>query len=273
MRYFYQCAMGCHQIRIAAAMTGLVIAIATILGNDDSCAAREPDLVHNDPRRQLDAQKLVTSLINRNPIPVTIRHAPDKDVLFSQHYDWLEYNRVVKAICVLSDHGEDAWPVMVEHLVDEHYCTSLWFPCSSVDFSENETVGDICREIIMGWLWSGWRRHLTAGIDGGTAKVAFGILRNGVVPRKNKPLQEWCQQRKDKKLYELQIEMCEGAISKIPKVPDLSNEERQLIGDSILADIRSLRKSRVAVRFPGLFWGSGGCRAFTKENAHMQKGE
>ncbi len=273
MRYFYQCAMGCHQIRIAAAMTGLVIAIATLLGNNDSCAAREPDVVHSDPRRQLDAQKLVTSLINRNPIPVTIRNAPDEDVLFSQHYDWSEYNRVTKAICVLSDHGEEAWPVMVEHLTDKHYCTSLNFPCSSVDLSENKTVGDICREFILGWLGWGCGRHLTVGFGGVPAKFALGILEDGVVPRKNKPLQEWCRQRKDKKLYELQIEMCEGVISKIPQVPDLSNEERQLIGDSILADIRSLRKSRVAVRFPGLFWGSGGCRAFTKENAHMQKGE
>lgn len=254
-------------------MTGLVIAIVTLFGSDCSCAAREPDVVHSDPQRQLDAQKLVASLINRNPIPVTVRNAPDEDVLFSQHYDWAEYNRVIKAICVLSDHGEDAWPVMVEHLVDKHYCTSLNFPCSSVDLSENKTVGDICRDIILGWLWSGCRGHLTVRLGGETAKVAFGILHSGAVPRKNKALQEWCQQRKDKKLYELQIEMCEGVISKIPQVPDLSNEERQLIGDSILADIRSLRKSRVAVRFPGLFWGSGGCRAFTKENAHMQKGE
>ena len=261
-----------HLIRVTAIMASLVVFLIAFLGNDCGCTAREPDVVHSNTQRQFDAQKLVASLINRNPRPVTVSNGgPDEDVLFSQHYDWSEYNRVSKAICVLSDHGEDAWPVMVEHLVDEHYCTSLWFPCSSVDLSENETVGDICREIILGWLWSGCRGHLTVELGGETAKVAFGILQSGVVPRKNKPLQEWCRQRKDKKLYELQIEMCEGAISKISKVPDLSNEERQLIGDSILADIRSLRKSRVAVHFPGLFWGSGGCRAFTKENAHIQK--
>jgi len=218
-----------------------------------------------------DAHAAVASLENHNPRPLLIGPGPDRDAVFDERYDWSEYGRDLKVIADLADHAENAWPQMVEHLDDNRYCTTLWFPGSSVRRSVNESVGDVCRMIIKECLSTAYRRRLFIGLRGEMAKVTYGRLIGGGVPSQNDPLKVWCERRRDKVLYELQIETCEWVVSQVPNVPRLSPKDQAMIVDAIKADIESLRKAQRAVRFEGFNFHGQSIRAFSAETAQYKR--
>jgi hypothetical protein len=211
-----------------------------------------------------DSIATIRSLENRNPHPLVRvpRGGPDHIALFDKDYNWSEYERVRKAIQTLAANAEEAFPELVAHLDDGRYCTTVWFPGSSVDMEENESVGDVCRMIIANWLSAPYSRDLGAG----PPKIAYGWLIAGGVPQTGDRMKFWCEQQKGKRLYELQIETCKWVASHVRNVPELGDEDRKAIANSVQGKIDRLETTKRAIRFERFNF-----RFFSRETARFKK--
>ena len=96
--------------------------------------------------------------------------------------------------------------------------------------------------------------------------VAYGWLSIPAPAHDKKRLKAWCEKRKDKKLYELQIETCQWAIAEIPAVAELTGHERRRLTDLIQAEIDWLRRTEEPTAFHGLM---DLATAFCAKDAYM----
>lgn len=200
----------------------------------------------------VDTSTMVEALANHNPPPNLLAIIPDavppcRIPLFDAEFDWRENDRVWRAVSVLIEHAEDAWPELVKHLDDERYCITIEVSSS---FTYNWNVGDMCREIIGRNLAEAYYRNIQP-----LTMPVNAQLRRPQVARDKKMLKSWCEERNKKKLYELQIETCKWAITQLRKPENnlrgVSNLRLRTWIAAIDADIESLRESGTAVGFDG----------------------
>jgi hypothetical protein len=193
-----------------------------------------------------DAHSFVEALANRNPPPtyeVPLHSLP----IYDNKYDWSESNRVWKAIPILIRHAEEAWPELVKHIDDKRYCMTVKMFDDSIC---NWNVGNFCRDIMGRSLSEAYYRNLRP-----LTKIVYIKLRWPEIAHDPKRLKLWLKERSKKKLYELQIEMCEWAIPVVEKDdfrdPRITIKMKQDWIKAIQAEIKSLRESKKAVPFPG----------------------
>lgn len=186
-----------------------------------------------------DAKNMVEALVNHNAPPMIVNDG-DGRAVFAENYDWSEQDRIPKLIATLMDRAEEAWPELVHALDDKRYSVTFRIH----DYPSNWSVGNVCKEIISDYLARGYYFHSVADdADGRQWDVAM----MNPVPRKD--LTKWCQARKDKKLYELQIETCQWAITKIPDFfPKASEDSRRKAIVAIKAEITLLDATRKPLR-------------------------
>jgi hypothetical protein len=209
-------------------------------------------------RGAFDSGATLAAMGNKNPPPI-LSGDLHEFARFDKRYDWAEYDRVFALAKELAKHGDEAWPQMVEHLTDKRYCTTI-----TVTFSEsirhNYSVGDVCREIMAGWLAAPYERHLDIRSGEGiwneyssrALERAYVALWQPEFALDNKRLKAWCDARRGKRLHELQIDACQWAAAEVPRISQLSDKEKAGLAAAIRADAESLRKSRKAIRFGGL---------------------
>ena len=101
---------------------------------------------------------------------------------------------------------------MVEHLDDKRYCLTVRFT-DSFDAS-NYSIGDVCRTVILDCLTAGYYRHIGEHWGAIPHEIRWPVGMHG-----RGGLKAWCIARGKKRLYEIQIEVCEWVISKIPSLP------------------------------------------------------
>ncbi len=153
--------------------------------------------------------------------------------------------RAAHAFDALIQHAEGAWPEMVRHLDDGRY--SITFEAGSTSgYAYNWTVGDVCRKIIVASLTGGYLGDLSH-LD----KVSYYRLHDFVPDKKQ--LRAWCEQRSTKRLYELQIDVCQWAVAELEKggferVPASRRLEWIAAAKS---EIKRLKASKEAFRFTG----------------------
>jgi hypothetical protein len=187
---------------------------------------------------------MVEALANNNPTPVTIghRHKP----LFDENFDWNENSRARNSIPVLILNVELAWPQLVSHLGDERYCTTYKSFSGS---SYNRTVGDICREIVLRNLSNAYFETVHF-----TPKEVFLNMQTASFLRDPKILQRWCADRHERKLYELQIEMCEWAQKALAEQEEFAQVDadvRSRWSDAISDVARRLHEAKAAILWRG----------------------
>lgn len=183
-------------------------------------------------------EELINGMVSRNRPPAI----DDWHIHFPEDFDWTEGNRVLRAVRQAVDEVEELWPVLVEHLEDPRYCVS----CRIEDISYNFTVGKICRYIISNALSEAYypcrpkvKKWWIVSNRLSMPEVARGD---------GKALKAWCKQRSDKKLYELQIEMCQWAISTVAELDGVSEEDKSKSIEAIRAKIAALRESKQPVK-------------------------
>jgi hypothetical protein len=187
---------------------------------------------------QTEYKRLVLSLANKNPPPRLIGEKPDQRPVFAKDYDWVEQERVLKVIQMLLDNAEPALSELAENLSDTRYCITF-----DQDYIVNDTVGDICRIILVENLTTAYRPYIPGG-ELSAARLYFpDALRD-----KDK-MRAWIREQvsKQRPLYELQIEMCQWAINEIPGLPEVSDAEKQTAIRNIQAQIETLRMTRKPV--------------------------
>jgi hypothetical protein len=181
----------------------------------------------------MDFDQLVISIANKNAQPMIVGEPPDQKPLFQKNYNWKEHTRVLKAIQILVDHAEEAWPAMIEHLGDKRYCVTFEHDQSV----SNDSVGTVCYIILKENLAAAYMPHIPADEE------AFRKLRH---PVRFARFKDWTQEQHEmgRELYELQIEACEWAIKKMPELTNVAEEERHESIVKIQKQIDDLQKAK-----------------------------
>ncbi len=191
---------------------------------------------------------LVESLASRNPAPR--KPPPERPPVFGKTHSWAEQDRVVGVIKRLVQHAEEAWPELVAHLDDTRY--SITYEVDEVP--KNLSVGDVCKWIISDYISQAYFWHLPE-----SSQRVFNIFNVPDVARHgNHALKEWCEARKEKKLFALQVEICRWAIAQVAELADkrddgivvldeFSPERRRAVIAGIKGQIAELRESKRAV--------------------------
>jgi len=165
--------------------------------------------------------------------------------VFDDKYEWSENDRIWKtAIPDLTTHIEEAWPEMWKNVDDKRYCITLGDDIGP----HNWSVGGVCYTLIRLTL----EDPLAAANP--TSKSEAVKLKPDLI-RDPEKLKQWCLARSSKKLYELQIEVCELSIAKNAKYPKWVT--------ALKAEISLLRESKRAT----LPFGFGDYEVYSRERA------
>ena len=180
-------------------------------------------------------EQLIKALTTTNGPPEVFKsNSGYNEPVFPTTFDWVEYARVRAAITNLEANSEETWPSIVEHMTDGGYC----FTVEAYDSAYNYSRGYVCYVIAQSWL-----NRTYAGL-----MPMDRPLYQYQAPHSMEPeaLQEWCRIRRGKKLYEMQIEAGEWAISIIPKESKWPQEIQQ----SAVVDIQKRIAERRETRKP-----------------------
>jgi hypothetical protein len=218
--------------------TGFTVIIGLALTPAVAGAAPEGEKPKADARRAA-AKRMVDAIVNRNKAPKVVKW-PDgfteRAALFPEDYDWKEDARAGEAISRLEkDETEAVWEEMVRRTGDRRYAEIV----TSVKTGQAylETVGSICNEIAYSRLIGVYWQHLPE-VDGkdGQEKVWVDV---GIGD-----LARWRKERSAKRLYELQIEVCEKAIKALAKEKGVPHAEKERARKKIEAEIAKLKKTK-----------------------------
>jgi hypothetical protein len=217
------------------ALGGLtVIGLAILMAGQ--CPAEDQGKRPDDAESK-KAAKMVEALANGNKPPKIVERRegwPRRLPLFPNDYDWKENERVADAVRDLRQNTTtELWEQVVQKANDSRFCITAWVNEEAVIFS----LGDICRSLAYSRLTDGFRKHLPSLPPHG-CPIQFEKFK--------RDLPAWRKERKDKSLYQLQIEMCELAIRALPDVDSktLSNKEKANARKKIEAEIENLRKTK-----------------------------
>jgi hypothetical protein len=198
--------------------------------------------------RRAKEAKMIDALASRNKAPRLIKLDKDEPgkrtdalPLFPANYDWKEQRRVEAALNkVAKETTREMWEELVKNLGDKRYSMTLKFADDDLCLVDSHwTVGEFCREIALHELREVWRRHLPT-VHGRQIPLHGdgGYFELGA----------WRQKRKDKALFQLQIESCEWALAALTKVRERDFDEesptKAQAMKRIKAEINSLRKTK-----------------------------
>jgi hypothetical protein len=224
-------------------------ALASLLLLNAGCSAGAPPAGSEgrrpDPAKQarvVSVADLIRGLYNRNPEPVLFGHEDAQRPLFARNYDWREDERVYSSIMQLLARVEEAWPQLLQHLDETHY--SLTY--QACDCAYNRSVGDICMTIVEETLSEAYCRPSPPVSPPGDEQWyhALNWPDIGGTPAQ---IRAWCNNRNGKRLYELQVEVCESAIQVIPTLDEIEERDRSNCVAAITRQIETLRKLKKPV--------------------------
>lgn len=181
----------------------------------------------------------VDGLANRNAKPRIARHLSESWPIFADDFDFDEQKRVQERLQSLPAlEGDDLWWILWEYSSDERYSLTYY---NYLESAQNATVGDLCREMAEGDLLFAYRQFAIRAP--GTETVAQDYA--SWTPRVEEGFlaKEWFEARKTRKLWELQIEMCEWAITKAPALEKLSAAKRHEFVKKVSTEIERLKKT------------------------------
>jgi hypothetical protein len=189
-----------------------------------------------------EINELFDDLVSHNPKPEIREHDDSRRIVTPENFTWKENLRVKKKIQCITDHVEELWPELVNHLEDERYSVTASDGESSNTFSE----GDVCYKIICDTLAEAHYSHMR---DYPMELVHYRLGPKAMSHNDNNiSLKEWLLQRKTKPLYELQIEKCEWAIKEMGKLKKwFSDEDYEKTVNEIDKQIGELRKTKKPV--------------------------
>lgn len=229
-----------HGVRCALAIGSLSVIVAVVLGEAaGGDGAKGSDSRKAAKRDAKDAAKMVEAIANRNKPPKIVERQKDYPKwfpLFPANYNWKEEKRVREAIGKLyQDTSTELWEALVQGANDKRYCITS-YSGNSADV-EIHSVGWICRDLAYSRLCALFEKHLPSLPPHG-CPVQFWDIR--------KDMPAWRKERKDKTLYQLQIEVCEMALRELSKVnvEDVSEKEKTEARKKIEVEIAKLRKTK-----------------------------
>jgi hypothetical protein len=251
--YLYRCQPHNVLLLTSVLACAVVLAPATLMGQQsDGGDGVFSTAQKSSKETELDVHKMIDALESHNPVPVMTKTEGQADrswgtPVFDKKYDWAEYKRVDAAIDSLVSNAEAAWPEIIKHFDDKRYCITY-----HNDYGYNLSIGNICQSIVINCLRKAYYKHITLLLDMvHDPEYVAKRIRSPRIFREENGLKNWCEVRKNKKLYEMQIEMCEWVIGTVTALKNVSAEEREPFVKAVRAEIAELRTSKKAIRFAG----------------------
>jgi hypothetical protein len=197
-------------------------------GCTDTATDSEKLSVSQDREKpKVDYKALVDSLVSKNTAPELVRGTPGTQYpVFPADYDWSEVQRIKKAIEVLIENGEEAWPQLIAGPADNRYSLTIHEEYS-VTTSENVNAGTLCYLIVDSYIDAG-----VPGLDLDDEKQ-----------ERPTRLPELEMELENKTMLDAQIAMCKQAISFVEKREELSAEKKRENVRALKERIESLEKS------------------------------
>lgn len=231
--------------QFAATVMSLVIGIQlhfTACGQAPSIDKKTKESIpSNEKAPKLDPRELVEAIVNHNPMPK--RKGGDVGAfVFDSNFNVEEHRRAWKAIQTLTEHSQEAWPELVKHLDDSRYCTTF---DSSLSSPENFTVGGICVDIVGRNLSEAYCAILETPM----------MYHRYTIPdtwETRADLKKWCEERKTKQLYELQLERCDWMLDQLRRTDlkrRLHDSQRKKWIETVERQIEILRATKKPVVF------------------------
>jgi hypothetical protein len=205
---------------------------------------------------------LIEGLRNRNPAPLLFGHEDDQVPVFARDYDWREYDRVNSSIRQLFARVEEAWPQLLQNLDKTQYS----FTDEECNTACNLSVGEVCETIVAEALSRAYYRFSpdSPGDEQWCRSLRWPPVDG--FPTSEADLKAWCEKRKGKRLFELQIEVCESVIKVIPTLHEIPEPDQAKCIAAIKRQIETLKASRKPVLVDD--WPSGGHgSSYTREGA------
>lgn len=189
-----------------------------LLGRCQKVAGDEPPSKQETTKNYA---QLISQLVSPNK-EATTQNGADSKVKFPIGYDVAAQKRIEALRQVLHDDIENALPYLVGALDDQRYCMTInWM---DGDAYYNFSVGTICRNVIASHL-EVYREEISF----------FG---SGHWNRYNYPIsKKWWDERKGRRLSELQVEAIDWAIEKRKAEPKEFTEGRE----NEIAELQNLR--------------------------------
>ncbi len=181
---------------------------------------------------------MVGALANRNKAPKIVDRPaglPMRVPLFPENYDWKEEYRVRKALReVFRDTSPEVWEELVRREGDKSYCVTA--VSVMTEDPTNDSVGVICSVLAYDSLCHVFRKHLpnSPAKEGQPLGLDVGIGE----------LKKWRRERKNKLVYQLQIELCRKAIEELAKVKRVSQKDKDQARRRIEAEIEKLARTK-----------------------------
>src|SRR5262249_23312501 len=154
----------------------------------------------------------------KNSAPKIVTTGRDSLPVFDDSYDPAEQRRVKQALLDLNKSvGNELWPLLVKHFGDKRYALTF-----EGDFrAQNETVGILCRKMAWNDLLLAYIQYAPS-VDKSEGLESPNYRYSEWTPDLNA---DWYREREGKQLYELQVELCEWAMTKAPALKELSDEQ------------------------------------------------
>ncbi len=235
-----RCSLRRRWMHRALMIGSLSLLAAVVLGRATGGPAEKEPTKGRTTAKQV--AQMVEAIANRNKPPKIVRRdrvCPSRFPLYPKDYDWKEEERVGEALTKLEeDTSVELWEALVQKANDRRYCFAS-YSFSSADVEMN-SVGGICYGLAYSRLCHVFMKHLPSYPPHGSPIQMWDVI---------KDFPTWRKARKDKALYQLQIEVCEIALRELPKLRaiEVSDKEKAETRKKIQAEIAELRRSKKPV--------------------------
>lgn len=153
---------------------------------------------------------------------------------FPKDYDWEEQERVIRAIeRAMHDIDEETWRTLVRGGGDQRYALTVVF---KDERAMNYTVGDVCKRLAWCKICEVCSRRFRfpADVAGKSPTIDLGV---------SKPW-EWMKARLDRPLFEVQIEICELALTASSTERGIPKDLLESAADEVRREIAELRRRK-----------------------------
>lgn len=191
--------------------------------------------------QNFDPEAFIDSLECHNKIP-RIVNVGSGEARFDKNYDWSEYLRSLQLLKEMPKHTPEIWPSLIHHFNDKRYVSTV---ATSSGAKLNLTIGDACFELVRDTLTVPFMQSVPRSLN---RKVIGAQLRPEFMDSRPS-IRRWLETRKDKPVYELQIEMCEWAKKEMQatKAVRINPSEIEEWTNSIDETIRKLNSEKTAI--------------------------
>lgn len=191
-----------------------------------------------------ETARLFAQLVSKNMEPELKEHdtnslrqlGPTKVPLFPTTFDWENQKVVRRSVLRLGKaESDEDWDELLKHLKDDRYCITVY-----PDYFNNPinySIGKICSELARHRLSDPFLKD--RGFDRRDRLVMIDYKSDDMVD-----LRKWREARRDKKLYQLQLEVGERILDAIKDVKYVTEEWKEKSSNKLKMQLETLARNK-----------------------------